>query len=188
MITFAVRIWLPMGWNFELLNLQIPFFPQYVSMFAIGAIAYRGNWFLSMPEKTGKFWLWVAIVLALLLPVMSVLGTRNEDPSVFSGGLSWQAFLFPLWEQFFCVAIVITLLVVFREKYNHQGRFSRAMSASSYAAYILHAPIIVFLALSLRGIILNPLLKFALVAPVAVFLCFLISNYIRRLPLARRVL
>jgi len=33
-VTFIVRIWLPIGWNFELLNLQIPFFPQYVAMHA----------------------------------------------------------------------------------------------------------------------------------------------------------
>jgi len=186
--TFIVRIWLPLGWNFELLNLQIPFFPQYIILFIVGLIAYRGKWFSQIPAKTGKLWLRVAIVLAILLPIMLVSGAPDGDPSVFFGGVSWQAFAYPLWEQFFAVSIIIALSVLFRERYNHQGRLAKELSASAYAVYILHAPIIVFLALSLKGIALNPLLKFVLVAPVAVFLCFLIGNYIRKLPLARRIL
>ncbi|ODS34977.1 hypothetical protein BEH94_02790 [Candidatus Altiarchaeales archaeon WOR_SM1_SCG] len=186
--TFIVRIWLPLGWNFELLNLQIPFFPQYIVLFIVGLIAYRGKWFSQIPAKTGKLWLRVAIVLAILLPIMLVLGAPDGDPSVFFGGVSWQAFAYPLWEQFFAVSIIIALSVLFRERYNHQGRLAKELSASAYTVYILHAPIIVFLALSLKGIALNPLLKFVLVAPVAVFLCFLIGNYIRKLPLARRIL
>jgi len=55
------------------------------------------------------------------------------------------------------------------------------MSKNAYTVYIIHAPIIVFLALSLQGIIMNPLLKFALVAPLAVAVCFLIGNYIRKI-------
>jgi len=186
--TFIVRIWLPLGWNFELLNLQIPFFPQYIILFIVGLIAYRGKWFSQIPAKTGKLWLRVAIVLAILLPIMLVSGAPDGDPSVFFGGVSWQAFAYPLWEQFFAVSIIIALSVLFRERYNHQGRLAKELSASAYAVYILHAPIIVFLALSLKGIALNPLLKFVLVAPVAVFLCFLIGNYIRKLPLARKIL
>jgi len=186
--TFIIRIWLPMGWNFELLNLQIPFFPQYIVLFIVGLIAYRGKWFSQIPVKTGKLWSRIAIVFAILLPIMFVSGAPDGDPSVFFGGVSWQAFVYPLWEQFFAVSIIIALSVLFREKYNHQGRLAKELSASVYTVYILHAPILVFLALGLKDIAMNPLLKFVLVAPVAVFLCFLIGNYIRKLPLARRIL
>lgn len=54
MVTFIVRIWFPIGWNFELLNLQFPFFPQYIAMFIIGLIAARGNWFMQISKNTGK--------------------------------------------------------------------------------------------------------------------------------------
>ena len=186
--TFIVRIWLPINWNFELLNLQFPFFPQYIAMFIIGLIAYRGNWFLQISQKTGKFWLKTTLVTILFLPVLFVAGAPGGDPSAFLGGLHWQAFAYSLWEQFLCVAIIITLLVFFREKYNNQGRMLKAMSASVYTVYIIHAPVIVFLALGLRGVILYPLLKFLLVAPLAVSLCFLLSNYIRKLPIAGKIL
>jgi len=62
------------------------------------------------------------------------------------------------------------------------------MSDSSYPVYLIHAPILVYLALALRGIKLYPLLKFALVSPVAVVLCFLIAYFLRKLPLVRSIL
>jgi len=52
-VTFIVRIWIPSYWNFEPLNLGIPFFPQYITMFIVGLIAYRGNWFLQIIQRNG---------------------------------------------------------------------------------------------------------------------------------------
>ncbi|MFC1511758.1 hypothetical protein ACFL5H_01005 [Candidatus Latescibacterota bacterium] len=45
-----------------------------------------------------------------------------------------------------------------------------------------------FLVLALRGLSLYPLLKFALVAPLAVGLCFTLASIFRKLPLARQIL
>ncbi|MCX9011039.1 MAG: acyltransferase family protein [Candidatus Methanoperedens sp.] len=187
-VTFIVRIWLPLGWNFEFLNLQIPFFPQYIAMFIIGLIAYRGDWFLLISKETGRLWSRVAAVLLILFPVLLVVYIYAGDPARLAGGLYWQAFTYALWEQFLGVAIIIALSVLFRERYNSQGRFTKEMSASAYTVYIFHAPIIVFLALSLRSVVLDPLLKFVLVAPLALGLCFLIGNYIRKLPITRNIL
>lgn len=187
-VAFIVRIWFPIGWYFELLHLQIPFFPQYIAMFIVGLIASRGNWFMLISEKTGRLWSWMAGALLILFPVLLFLYIYSGDPALLAGGLNWQAFTYALWEQFLGVAIIIALAVSFREKYNNQGRLAKAMSASAYAVYIFHAPIIVFLALSLRDVILDPLLKFVLVAPLAVGLCFLLSDYIRKLPIARSIL
>jgi hypothetical protein len=47
---------------------------------------------------------------------------------------------------------------------------------------------IVLLTLAIRNITLYPLLEFALVVPVTVLLCFALGNFIRQLPLARRIL
>ncbi len=187
-ITFIVRIWLPIGWTFELLNLQIPFFPQYIAMFVVGVLAYRDNWFWQISKNTGRLWSRIAVVLLILFPVLLIMGSPNGDPTRLAGGFYWQALTYALWEQFLAVAIIIALSVLFREKYNSQGALARAMSASAYTAYIFHAPILVLLALSLRGVILSPLLKFVLVAPLAVTLCFSLSNCIRKIPIARRVL
>jgi surface polysaccharide O-acyltransferase-like enzyme len=189
-ITFVVRIWLPMGWNFVPLNLQFPYFPQYIALFVVGIIAYRLNWFLGIPTATGKVWLGIAIIcLLVVLPILFVLGGALEgatDP--FLGGVHWQSFAFAVWEQFVCMGMVIGLLVLFRERLNHQGVLAKNMAASAYTVFIIHAPVIVLLALALRDISLHPLLKFVLVAPIAIALCFVLAHYIRRIPLARDIL
>jgi glucan biosynthesis protein C len=189
-ITFVVRIWLPIGWEFELLRLQFPYFPQYIALFVVGIIAYRLNWFLGIPTATGKVWLGVAVICILVvLPVVFVLGgvlEGNTDP--FLGGVHWQSFALSVWEQFVCMGMVLGLLVLFRERLNHQGRLAKDMAASAYTVFLIHAPVIVFLALALRGVILHPLLKFLLVAPVAIAICFILANFIRKLPLLRDIL
>jgi hypothetical protein len=62
------------------------------------------------------------------------------------------------------------------------------MSRGTFATYVLHPAVIIPLALLLSGIQMNLGLKFLLVAPVAVALCFVIGYYIRKLPLVKYVL
>jgi glucan biosynthesis protein C len=187
-ITFIVRIWLPIGWNFDLLNLQLPYFPQYIALFILGLMAYRRNWFMGISEATGKLWRNITIGLILLLPIMFVAGGAGEDPTPFLGGVHWQALVLALWEQGLCLGMVITLLVWFRRRFNHQGNLAKTMSASAYTVFIIHAPVAVLVALALKDISLYPLLKYPLVALIVVPLCFLLGNYIRKLPLARNIL
>jgi len=81
---------------------------------------------------------------------------------------------------------------IYRYVYNRyvrlQGKLGRAMSASAYTAYIFHAPIIVLLAFGLRKIEIELILKFVLVAPLAIFLCFSISTFVRKLLFTKRIL
>lgn len=188
LVSFVVRIWLPLGYNFRLLNLQIPFFPQYIALFAAGIVAYRNNWLMQVPLKAGRLWSRVAVVLIALFPVLLLLGAPDGDPTPLAGGLHWQAFTLAIWEQLTCVAIIVALTVLFRERYNSQGMLTKAMSESAYAAYIVHAPVIILVALGLRGVQLPLLLKWIFVSCLAVPLCFMSSYYLRRLPFVKRIL
>jgi surface polysaccharide O-acyltransferase-like enzyme len=84
--------------------------------------------------------------------------------------------------------MAIFLLSLFRSRLDFQGSLGRFLSKNAYTAYILHAPVIVGLAWTLRNLSIYPLLKWLLVAPIAVGLCFLASQLLRRLPLADKVL
>jgi glucans biosynthesis protein C len=64
--------------------------------------------------------------------------------------------------------MIITLNYWFRVKFNKQGKLLKAMSSSVYTVYITHTPVIVIIALLLKNIQLTPLIKFLVVAPVAV--------------------
>jgi peptidoglycan/LPS O-acetylase OafA/YrhL len=187
LITFIVRLWLPIGWNFDLLNLQLPFFPQYIALFVLGLMAYRYNWFTGISEASGKLWRNITIVLIVLLPVVFIAGGA-DDPTPFLGGVHWQALVIALWEPFLCIGMVITLLVWFRRRFNHQGSLAKTMSASAYTVFIIHAPVAVLVALALKDISLYPLIKYPLVALIVVPLCFLLGTFIRKLPLARNIL
>jgi multidrug transporter EmrE-like cation transporter len=189
-ISFLVRIWLPIGWAFEPLNLQFPFFPQYIYLFIVGIMACRGNWLVRIPDAMGRLWLCIAIALVFIVfPALIVAGGGlNGDIAPFAGGLHWQCFAYAIWEQLAGVAIIIALLVLFRRHLNRQGRLAQAASASAYTAYIIHGPIIILVALAIRDITLYPLLKFALAVLISVPLCFALGNVIRKLPLARRIL
>jgi glucan biosynthesis protein C len=159
-------------------------------MFIVGIIAYKRNWLSQIPDAMGKLWLAVAITFILILfPLLFVSGGAvSGDISRFTGGFHWQCFALAVWEQFTGIAMIVALLFLSRKYINHQGNISKATSASAYTAYIIHAPVIVFVAVALRNISLYPLLKFALAVLISVPLCFALANMIRKLPLAARIL
>jgi surface polysaccharide O-acyltransferase-like enzyme len=159
-------------------------------MFIVGIVAYRRNWLTRIPDAMGKLWLGIALLLIFILfPAFFVLGGALEgDVSSFTGGFHWQCFAYALWEQFTAVAMIIALLFLSRKFFNRQARVRKALSASAYTAYIIHAPVVVLVAIALRNIDLYPLLKFVLAVLIAVPLCFALGNFIRQLPLAKRIL
>jgi len=110
------------------------------------------------------------------------------DPSRFRGGLGWQSLVYSIWEQFAGLAFTVGLLIWFRRRFNSQSPLAKAASDSAYAAYVIHGPVIILVAVLLRGIRLYPLAKFALVVLVAVPLTFTLANLVRRLPGAKHVL
>jgi glucan biosynthesis protein C len=188
--TFLVRIWTPFGWWWEPLHQEPAHFPQYIAFFAVGIIAYRRNWFARLSSVQARVWGWVALAFVPLLPALMVAAgvLSGELNTAVAGGLNWLSLAYSLWEGFMGVAMVITVLVWFRNRFNRQRRLVGAMSTASYAVYVLHPLVIVPLALALSGIRQSLGLKFALVAPLAVALCFLVGYFVKMLPIVRRIL
>jgi fucose 4-O-acetylase-like acetyltransferase len=185
-LSFAVRIVFPM--DAEWLHFQPCMFPQYILMFAAGALAYRRNWLPDLPAGVRRVWSVVLILAVISLPLFALLGSlENSEP--FDGGLTWQSLLFSTWGALYCTAISLALLAAFRRFFDRQGALGRRLARSAYTVYLIHPLVLVGLALSLRGLALDPLLKYALVAPLALALCFGIAHQlVHRLPLAGRVL
>jgi glucan biosynthesis protein C len=189
LLTFVVRIWIPVGEMFDLLGFQFAHFVQYIALFIVGLIAYRRNWFSAISVDQGKFWLRIVFLMIILFPVLFVAaGALEGDVDVAMGGVHWQSLAYSVWEQFMGMAMIVTLLVWFRERFNQQGSLAQKMSAAAYATYIFHRPVIVFLAIALSSIGLDMGLKFVLVAPLAVGFSFLVGYVIKKLPLARDIL
>ncbi len=190
LVTFVVRIWAPVGWQWEPPHLELAQFPKYVAMFAAGLAAYRGDWLARLTAAQARPWRWVALAFVLLFPLLAVasLTPGGEFSEAPAGGLTWLSLAYSMWEGVMCVAMSITVLVWFRGRFNRQGRLARAMSGASYAVYVLHPLVIVPLAIALSGLRMPLELKFVLVAPLAVALCFTVGYAIRKLPFVRGVL
>ncbi len=190
LLTFLARLWWPVGWAFGPLNLQLCFFVQYIAMLIVGVVAYRHDWLGRLPKATGRLWLSVGIfMIVVVFPIMFVAGGAPQgEVAPFMGGWHWQALAYAMWDQLTGVAMMIGLIAFFRERFNRQGRLAKEASAGSYAAYIIHTPVIILFALAVRNVAIYPLLKFALVSLILVPLCFALGAGLRRLPGARRIL
>lgn len=186
--SFFVRLWWPIGWTFEPLNLKLSFFAQYIALFVIGLLAYRHNWLLSLPETVGRRWLGLAVFILFLFWPLFIIGGMEQGIDPYMGGWHWQALGYACWEAWLCVSMCIGLIYTFRRYGDHQRPWVAFCARNAYTAYIIHGLVITLLALALRDIMLYPLLKFALVALVALPLCFGLSHLIRQLPYTARVL
>ena len=190
LVSFVVRIWVPLGWWLEPLHLEIAAMANYAALFVIGIVAYQRNWLAGLRDSQGRTWGWIAVILFIVLLVVGLATgalAGSIDPD-FDGGFNGLSLFYSVWQQLMCVAMVVILLVWFRKRFNHQSPFTRAMSDSTYAAYVLHPLVIVPLALVLSPMRMEPALKFVLITPLAVALCFLAAYAVRKLPLVRDVL
>ncbi len=186
--SFLVRTVTPVNFTFTPLNLQFANFTQYIALFIAGLVAYRQDWLTALPNRVGKIWLGFAILLILLYAPMALLSGATENATPFLGGWHWQSMVLAQWESFLCVSACIGLIFLFRRRLGRQGPVVRELSRSAYAAYLIHEPVISVLAVLTAGVMIYPLLKFALASVILIPLCFGIGGLIRRLPYVDRVL
>jgi glucan biosynthesis protein C len=185
--SYLLRIVVPVGMFIPFLGFPSPaYLPQYLSFFILGVIAFRRDWFRTIPNAMGKVGFGVALVATiLLLPLVLGNGGITQESA---GKGYWQSAVFALWDSTFAVGMCLGLLTFFRRFFNGSGRFSRFLSQHAFTVYIIHPPILVLLALALRGIHPEQLLKYGLAVLISVPLCFALAYLVRKLPFASRIL
>lgn len=191
-LTFVVRTVFPMDhWVsiLKVLHFEPSHFPQYISLFVAGCIAYRGQWFHQLTDASGKAWTYVATSLLLCWPILMIAGGATRGLShTFYSGWHWQSLAYSIWETWTCIAMIIALSYLFRKYLNRQNQLAKALSASAFTAYVIHPVFIVAVQYGLRQFTIHPVLKFALVSVIGIPLCFFAANLLRQLPGARVVL
>jgi glucans biosynthesis protein C len=192
-ISFLVRTVFPIDrWVYlaPFIRAELAHVPQYLSLFVLGIVAYRRDWFGQLPTAVGMVWLRVGLLAATLPYAITVL--RELTPlnmSLFSaGGMHVSALIWSTVEACICVGLCVGLLTVFRERANRQGALVRELAAESYGVYVIHVFPVVGLQMALAASPLAPLAKFGIVTLLAVPLCFGLTYLLRRLPGVTRVL
>jgi glucan biosynthesis protein C len=186
--SFLVRTVQPLGTN--ILNMQLCYFSQYVLLFAVGITAWRRNWLMRIPFGFGVRWMAVALIPGTVAWggfIVWVVGTHTE--AKISGGFTWQSAAMCFWEAFFCLGICLGLIVVFREKFDRQGRVARWLSDNCFSVYVFHAPVLIGVTLMMRGYLAPKPLKFLLASAIASVVAWVGSSVLfRRIPVLKRVL
>ena len=177
-VTGVVRIWFPIDdWVYLLGFLRVAWadVPRDLSLFILGAMAYRHQWVTRFPTKAGMVWLGVGLFLVGLWYAYDpwlkrTLARRRHRCDIIA--------LF--WESLLCCSMCIGLTVLFRERANVQTRLSKWLAESQYAAYIIHLFVVLGFQALLVGLAAPPLVKFALVTLASIPVTFLIAGLIRK--------
>jgi len=192
LVTYLLRIFVPIG-KTVLDFPTIAYLPQYLSFFIVGTIAYRRDWLRTLTDRMGKVGFVTAVVATLFLfpiPILGMLGGTMR----FLGNGSWPSAVYALWDSIFAVGLCLASITFFRRYFNSKSKLGSFLAQQSYAVYVIHSPIIVFLAyafylvLPARDVVLWPLIRFSLAAITMVPICFAIAFLLRKIPGVARVL
>ena len=185
---FLVRIVQPLGT--AVVGMQLAHFASYAGLFIAGIYSYRFGYFSQISYRAGKRWLINGVVLSFLAWFVFALAvTATGTQSANKGGINVHSAIYALWESFTAVAMCVGLTGVFKEKFNKRNRLVKAMSDSSFAVYMFHPPIIVGAALMFQNVILPPAVKWLILCPISLVLCFAFAHFIlRKTPLLKKVL
>ncbi|GAA5076847.1 hypothetical protein HNP84_007289 [Thermocatellispora tengchongensis] len=167
-----------------ILGLPSPaYLPQYAALFTVGLLAARRGRLGSLSRTAGRAGFAAAAVAAVALVL--VLGAGGEAGL---GRGTLPSLVAAACESALAVGIILGLLVLFRERFGHQGRRRRFLSAHAYAVYVIHPVVVVVLNYALRDVQAPAVAKAALLAILALPLCWATAYLVRALPGARKVL
>jgi len=177
---FFIRIYLPIGSSF--MNLQFPYFPSYIVLFIAGIIVGENELWENITDKKNIKWLVIALLISLpIWSAIMVFGGANEGKTYYNGGLHWQNLAFALWESFIAISFSIGIIAFFKKCVNWDTKLTRVIRDNAFGIYCFHSPILIAVSLSIKGFVLNPVLKFSLAAILASIFCFIFSFLMRKI-------
>lgn len=190
--SFLLRMVIPIGKS-VLHFPTLAYLPQYLSFFVLGIFAYRRSWLQTLTGSKGLVGFCAVILSGVLLFPLAFSGRffSLKLTAAFGNALGngqWQSAIYALWDSVTAVGMCLGLVVFFRRFCNRQRWVGSFLSHQSYAVYIVHIPIIVFLAYFLRNIALASLLKFGMAAIIVVPVCFTVAYIIRKIPGVAKIL
>jgi glucans biosynthesis protein C len=162
--SFAAHLAWPIG--SEQFHVQLGMFPQYLILFALGAAAGRRGWFETLTPELQRRCGRAAAITALAMPAILLAGDFFDGGAAadrFAGGWHWQAAAASLTEGILATCVSLWAVAHFRRRHNTLRPLARRMSPGAYGAFLVHAPVIVGLALAVQGLPVPAELKFAVV-------------------------
>jgi hypothetical protein len=184
--TFVVRLAFPLG-SEQILQIHLWQWPQCIAAFGVGVVAGAHGWLRPVPDRlarrSGLAALGVAVGMLLAIGTAIALGYEPDD---FYGGWGPFALVYALLEGVLAIAGPVWALAFAQRHLQRSGPLRAALARSSYAAFMLQGPVLVGLALLLRGTDLPVDAKAILVAALGVVGSFALAwPLVSRTPLRR---
>lgn len=153
-------------------------FVQYVTMFFLGIIAFRQNWFSRMPRMVGL----ITLIVGLVLAVASWFRGDNALGQYF--GPYWQ-----IYSSFMGVLLCFGLIWLFREVFDQSNQFMKWCSAQAYGAYVVHLLLMLgFQNLTDKLYLGGGIEKFLFIGLCCTILSFAFTWLLRLIPGVKKVL
>jgi surface polysaccharide O-acyltransferase-like enzyme len=183
-ITYAIRLFFPVGWVLKPLGFQLGHFAQYVAMFVLGIIASRSKWINNADYATGKTMRTIALCLVFIgFPLFFVVRQLVGFPvEYYNVGGHWPSLWYAVWEQLVGFTIVTALLCIGKERWNKPSAFLSTLSRSTFVVYIFHPLILIGLSVALHSWPIEPALKLLVIAPLAVIGSFFLGLLVVKIP------
>jgi len=160
----------------EWLHMQLGYFASYVFLFALGCAAAPGHWLQRLDAAQARRWRRIALRSFALLPLTGLaFGALRGAKVDYSGGLGLPAIVYAFWEPLLAWGIIAALLVGFRQRWNRPSALWQSLGGQAYAAFVLHAPVLVAVSLLLGPWAGPALLKWLAAAALASALSFALS-------------
>ena len=185
--SFAVRLRWPYDTSAAFLDLRWAAWPQGAVLFTLGVLwGERGGLGRVPAAWSGRCGQVAAAGLAALSLLAVVTVMVEEELDRLFGGWHWQSLGFAVLEGVVAVSLSLWLVGWFGRQWVHQGRLARRASRGAYAAYVLHAPVLVLVSLAALPLPLPPEAKFVLVAAAGVAAAFTVGWAVTRSALIAR--
>jgi peptidoglycan/LPS O-acetylase OafA/YrhL len=183
--SFVLRLGWPFG-SRAVFGLNLWELPQMVALFSLGVVSAERGWLAKgLPDRLWHRCGAAAIAGALTVPlVLALLTGRDDDPLL--GGLDPRALVIPVGEAVIAIGMSLWTLDWFRRRWNHTGPVRHGLARGSFAAYLVHPPVIVLLGVALQPIAVPVELKFVVVSAFGVTGAFALGWLLTRWrPIAR---
>ena len=164
-------------WVLGFIHIEPAHYLQYVIMFVLGVLAYRGQWLTEIKNRTGAISLLIGSALAIGDYV------RNDG--------EWNNFVyqwFGIYESLLCVFFSVGLLWLFREFVNGTNAFQNWCSQQAYGAYIVHLFVLLAVQNMTDSLVLPGIVKFLIIGSVASIISFIVTYLLRLIPGVKKIL
>lgn len=174
---YPIDDWVRLFWLFPVEPARLP---QYISLFVIGIVAGRGDWFIRIDSRVAGIWFAIGVAVFAIMSVFAA--PRLALPGYVGLRVAW-GFL----EAFVCVGMILGLSVFFRQFLSEPDPWLSCLDGDVYGVYLVHVYFVIALQIAMLGFAWPGIAKFSAVAATSIVLSFILIGLLRRIPAVRRV-